>query len=277
MQGKFFRSLILTLAFISAPAVAAPTIVVSIPPLHSLVKSLMEGVAEPVLLIESTDYLAQVPATEDLLPLVTADLIIWAGPGYESALSDTFQQLVPSSQKRLLTLGESVPLLAKAELKTGMPAELLADRAASRDYRFWMDHKLAIMAVRQISPRLALLDPDNLELYLDNEIALVDRLRKMGQEITSQLQSVPVTSALNESEHGPYFAHRYIVSKNSPMSAKTDAGNHCKNPIKLDVSMAPDQLTEKRHAQGRYFNIMHTEATRILIQMCTNVQSTADL
>jgi zinc transport system substrate-binding protein len=70
-----------------AAAPAAPRVVASIEPVHALVAGVMEGVAEPRLLVEG----GQSPHTYSLAPseaaaLEEADLVVWVGPVLEAFL-----------------------------------------------------------------------------------------------------------------------------------------------------------------------------------------------
>ena len=72
--------------FLSIPVASAtiPRVAVSIAPLHSLVSALMQGVAEPDLLIPP----GQSPHGYQLRPsetrqLSAADLVVWVGPEFE--------------------------------------------------------------------------------------------------------------------------------------------------------------------------------------------------
>lgn len=75
-------------------ASAAPDVVVSIKPVHSLVASIMKGVGEPSLIVEG----AASPHTYTLKPsnaraLENADLIFWVGPGLEAFLEKPLEAL----------------------------------------------------------------------------------------------------------------------------------------------------------------------------------------
>ena len=89
-----------------APARAdGPAIVVSIKPIHSLVASVMEGVGEPMLLVESGGS----PHGYTLKPsqasaMADADLVIWIGEGMESYLTAPIESLVRND--RVLELAD---------------------------------------------------------------------------------------------------------------------------------------------------------------------------
>lgn len=83
------------LLFLSpAFAMAAPDVVVSIKPIHSLVASIMKGVGEPSLIVEG----AASPHTYTLKPsnaraLENADVVFWVGPGLEAFLDKPLEAL----------------------------------------------------------------------------------------------------------------------------------------------------------------------------------------
>ena len=74
------RSILFVLAATTAHA-EAPTIVVDIAPMHSIVSRLMDGIAEPVLLLppgaNAHDYALR---PSDAQNLAQADIVIWMGP-----------------------------------------------------------------------------------------------------------------------------------------------------------------------------------------------------
>ncbi|MCD7058824.1 zinc ABC transporter substrate-binding protein [Pelagibacterium xiamenense] len=74
-------------ALVTSPAVAAPNVVASIKPLHSLVAAVMDGVGEPALLVQG----AASPHGFSLRPsdaaaLENADIVFWVGENLETFL-----------------------------------------------------------------------------------------------------------------------------------------------------------------------------------------------
>ncbi len=95
------------LARLAAPASAAPEVVVSIKPLHSLVSGVMKGVGEPHLLIKG----AASPHTFSLKPsdagvLERARVIFWVG-----------EALAPSLERPLEVLPKRAEVVAMTEIK----------------------------------------------------------------------------------------------------------------------------------------------------------------
>ncbi len=100
-----------------ALASAAPDVVVSIKPVHSLVASIMKGVGEPALIVEG----AASPHTYSLKPsnaraLENADLVYWVGPGLEAFLEKPLEAL-PKDAK-VIELEDS-PGLTKLPFREG--------------------------------------------------------------------------------------------------------------------------------------------------------------
>lgn len=100
-----------------AIALAEPQVVVSIKPIHSLVASIMKGVADPTLIVEG----AASPHTYTLKPsnaraLENADVVFWLGPGLEAFLEKPLDALAGKAEVVEL---EDVPGLVKLPFREG--------------------------------------------------------------------------------------------------------------------------------------------------------------
>ncbi|QGG90466.1 MULTISPECIES: zinc ABC transporter substrate-binding protein ZnuA [Rhizobium/Agrobacterium group] len=98
-------------------ASAAPDVVVSIKPVHSLVASIMKGVGEPSLIVEG----AASPHTYSLKPsnaraLENADLVFWVGPGLEAFLEKPLEALPKNAKVVEL---EDAPGITKLPFREG--------------------------------------------------------------------------------------------------------------------------------------------------------------
>ena len=214
---KTLPLIILLSSFVNCTTVAASelNVIVSIPPLHSLVSSLMEGAGEPTLLFDG-----DIDKTTALDPfqksqMITADMMVWVGSGLESPLEQALDEL-PALGSRVLTLSQYLPLLPGSETNDNYDLS----REQSRNLSFWTDPRLAVIAVRIITPKLVKLDPDNQELYLDNEIALVKKLKNLEAEIFAALAPYTVTPDISFIKDDHYFTRRFIASS----SISTDEG-----------------------------------------------------
>ena len=98
-------------AVAAQPALAdGPSVVATIKPVHSLAAAVMDGVAEPALLVRSGGS----PHTYALRPsearaLESADVVIWVGEALESFLERPLETL--ASDARIVTLSEADGLL----------------------------------------------------------------------------------------------------------------------------------------------------------------------
>ena len=194
------------LSGLTAQAGAAPTVLVSVPALHSLVSGLMDGIAEPRLLMDnpaaSPDSML---SGSQLRMLANADMIVWAGPGLEKGLYDAIENRAPAAKHKQVILSAMVPLLASGQEGSADPAK---HRNDARNLEFWADPRLSIIAIRTLAPRLVRLDPDNTERYLDNEIALIKRLRGLEQKMANTAAFLPVDLSDVSPALNPYFLHR---------------------------------------------------------------------
>jgi zinc transport system substrate-binding protein len=98
-------------------ASAAPDVVVSIKPIHSLVASIMKGVGEPSLIVEG----AASPHTYTLKPsnaraLENAEVVFWVGPGLEAFLDKPLEALPKNAKVVAL---DDAPGLTKLPFREG--------------------------------------------------------------------------------------------------------------------------------------------------------------
>ena len=94
-------------------AAAAPAVVATIKPIHSLVAAVMEGVGTPELIVKG----GASPHTYSLKPsdaraLAGADLVFWSGHGLEVFLEDSIETLAPNA--KIVALSETAGARAAA-------------------------------------------------------------------------------------------------------------------------------------------------------------------
>lgn len=182
--------LILSALLFTTTVAAAPRVVVSIKPLHSLVAGVMKGVATPQLLVKGGGS----PHGYTLRPseaqaLSKADLVVWVGPELESFLA-----------KPLITLGKKAHSL---ELKKTLQGGLLNKRhngtweapahhhkekhGAAIDLHLWLDPQLAQKIVVLTTDALIQIDPDHRQQYLANKENMMVRLQDLDNKLKQQL------------------------------------------------------------------------------------------
>lgn len=212
MPNKAFALLApAALALLSAaPALAAPNVVATIKPLHSLVAGVMEGVGAPELLIEG----AASPHGFSLRPsdagkLESADLVFWIGEDLETFLDGPLETLSANATKIEIMDVEGMNIL---DLREGGLFEAHShgdedhdehdDHAEERDHdhadehdhdhehgdaHIWLDPQNARLMVAAIADALIAADPENAETYNANGQALATRLDTLQGEIDARL------------------------------------------------------------------------------------------
>lgn len=193
-------SCLLSLLF-SLPTKAAETpvrVVVSIAPIHSLATAVMEGVAEPVLLVKSgASPHSVMMKPSQMRRLQSTDLVLWVGDNLEGYLP-----------RVLSGLPESVGVMALMDLPglTRLAARHGGDWQghdhdhhatehghhghADYDGHIWLDPDNAKTIVRALVERLKQIDPQNAARYQRNAEALVSRLTDLDKSLTAQLATV---------------------------------------------------------------------------------------
>lgn len=257
---------------VSIQAGANPTVLVSVPALHSLVSGLMDGVAEPQLIMDDDESRHDTTlSARQLHMLANADMIIWAGPGLEKGLQDAVDNKVPTVRNKLLPLSAFVPLLKSDQTGDTDPANY---RKVSRNLEFWNDPRLSIIAIRTLTPRLVRLDPDNTERYLDNEIALIKRLKGVEQEMANTSALIPVDFTGLTTGSNSYFKYRMhnpvLAAKDLPLSkrvATADCHDNSFKKVAVDSSR-PSANIQSFYGTDFYFHMMHKEIEKFRVNNC---------
>lgn len=191
---------------------AAPKVVVSIVPIHSLVAGVMQGVAQPQLLIPvgaSPHTYALKPS--DARSLQSANVVVWVGEGFENYLEKPLKSLAGKATILEVTDIEGLTLLKVREggafdqhgdddKAHGKKAPTKKDAVKNHghddhahdgtDMHLWLDPDNARLIVSHIAAELGKVDPTNADAYGENARRLTDRIDSLDQGIKSRLASV---------------------------------------------------------------------------------------
>ena len=170
---------------------AAPKVVASIAPVHSLAAAVMGGLGAPVQIVRGygSPHAYQMRPS-DAANLHDADLVLWIGPSLE-----TFLQRPLAGRRddtRVVTLS-SIPGLA---LLTNRRAGIRRDdadahdEAGSYDPHIWLRPFNAKLMAEAIARELSAVDPQNAEIYQSNLGSLSKRIDAMESRIASRLSPV---------------------------------------------------------------------------------------
>ena len=204
----------LATALLTGTAIAAPTVVTSIKPIHSLVAAVMGNLGTPGLIVKG----AASPHTYSLRPsdaaaLEGADVVFWTGHGMELFLGDALETL--STKAKVVELADS-PGIELLPVREGGAFEPHshgdevheghdhgddheghdhgdhdhAHEHEAGDMHFWLDPANAKLMVAEIATVLAEADPDNAAVYQANAEAEQLRLDEVTEELRQTL--VPV-------------------------------------------------------------------------------------
>lgn len=201
---------------LSGPATAAPKVVASIKPIHSLVSAVMAGLGEPGLIVKG----AASPHTYSLRPsdaaaLESADIVFWTGHGLELFLANALDTLAPRAEQ--VELAEA-PGLVLLPLREGGAFEPHSHGDEDHDHdhdhgesdmHFWLDPENARLMVSYIATVLAEADPENAAVYDANAEAELLRLDALEAELRHKLAPLAGKPFLVFHDAYQYFEHRF--------------------------------------------------------------------
>jgi zinc transport system substrate-binding protein len=209
---------LLSLVLLTSTAMAAPNVVASIKPVHSLVAAVMAGVGEPTLIVKG----AASPHTYALKPsdagaLESADIVFWTGHGMELFLADSLGTL--ASKAEVVELAEA-PGITLLPVREGGAFEPHSDGDEAEheheghdhgesDMHFWLDPENAKLMVTQIATTLAEADPENATTYQANAEAELVKLDALEAELAATLAPVADRPFIVFHDAYQYFEARF--------------------------------------------------------------------
>ena len=217
---------LLTTALLSTTSMAAPDVVASIKPVHSLVAAVMAGVGEPTLIVKGSAS----PHTYALKPsdagaLESADIVFWTGHGMELFLADALETL--ATDAIVVELAES-PGITLLSVREGGAFEAHAHEGEGHgdeehdhgheehdheheegDMHFWLDPENAKLMVTHIATTLAEVDPENATAYQANAEAELVRLDELEAELAATLAPVADKPFIVFHDAYQYFEARF--------------------------------------------------------------------
>jgi zinc transport system substrate-binding protein len=201
------------LAVSAFAAQAAPKVVVSIKPIHSLAASLMKGVGEPELLVDGVAS----PHTYQMKPsdasrLQSADVIFWVGHDMEKFLEKPLETL--GGQARILEL-DALPGLLKLPTRESGTFEAHDhgeeeghdhadagheeaghedhdghDHGEEVDLHLWLNTGNAKLMAAAMTKMLVQADPEHAQTYEKNQADLDASLDALSTQIKTELEPV---------------------------------------------------------------------------------------
>lgn len=224
-----------------------PKVVVTIAPLHSLVAGVMEGIAEPELLIEakqSAHGYSLKPS--EAAKLNNANVIVWVGPEYETTFKGSIDA-TKAKYKISMTQTEGVNLLplrtfkdqpqmcCPVDLPIGCDCEHHKDHhheISGKDGHLWLAVPNAKALVTKITQILSELDQRHAADYLANSKKVIAKLNQLNTDIFTEIKSVKGKQYLTYHDFTQYFDISY--------------GTKCVGAIRIHADREPTAEDIKR-------------------------------
>lgn len=209
------RRLFLMGVLLLAPwmALAAPDVVTSLQPVHSLAAGVMRGVGQPRLLVTGGasphDYSLR---PSDARAIAEADIVFWIGPDLESFLVRPLKNAQRKVRNIALIEAPDVTVLP---LRTGgvweahLHDEHSHGHKADHDAHIWLNPINAIAMTRRMVAVLGEVDPDHKADYERNGAALMERLNQFDQQLALKLAPLKGQPYVVFHDAYQYFERRY--------------------------------------------------------------------
>ena len=222
---------------------AAPLVVVSIKPIHSLVAGVMDGVAIPQLLVKGGGS----PHGYTLRPsearsLSKADLVVWVGPELESFLAKPLKTLGKNAHSLELAQALQSSLLHKRTTGTWEAHEHHhgeehhhdgdegehhheEEHGTATDPHLWLDPNIAQQIVTLTAEALITIDPEHRQQYQLNSKNVIAQLQQLDEKLKKQL--------------APFKGVPYIVFHAAYQYFETAYGLNAVGSITIDPDRKP--------------------------------------
>ncbi len=190
--------LLLCLA-LPAPAEEAFRVVATIRPVHSVLSALLEGVTEPLLLIEDgIPYGKRLDGAMERR-LREADLVVWVGPELERFMADAVRDLPPETEVLTLLDNEAMKIL---------PSRW---NDSERDPFFWLDSRNLLILIDELTGYFMDRDPARAHLYRRNRDRLHQRVAALDRKLEYGYRGLKGGAVLAYHDTLQYFEQAYAL------------------------------------------------------------------
>lgn len=232
---------LLGMALSGLPAsAAAPKVVVSIKPLHSLAIGVMDGIATPDVLIKgSASVHAYALKPSEASALRRADIVFWIGPQFEAFLEKSV-----AGKKGARALGD-IPGLKRLSARSGGVWEGQTDPhdadphdSAHHDGHIWLDPANAKVLVAAMAETLAAADTDNAARYRANAVAVAARIDALDADLKAQLTPVQDKPYVVFHDAYQYFERRYGLRAVGSVTVSADRAPGARRVLEIKKKLS---------------------------------------
>jgi len=207
MKYRLLLSFIFLLAIKNVAAQSTPSVVVSIKPIHSIVTTLMRGIAEPQLLLKSSNS----AHTFHLKPsqvqmLADADLVIIISGDFESGLRKAIKNIDDDSLFQIISLNNLSIHNSRSEiLKSKEHDDADEHEDNIYDLHLWLDINNMKLIAKHINKLLIKIDPVNEDKYNNNFLELMLDLEELKIDLEKEIDPFLASQFAVFSDTTQYF------------------------------------------------------------------------
>jgi len=190
MNYRLLLSFILLLTIKSVGAESTLDVVVSIKPIHSIVTILMDGIASPKLLLNSSDSAHTFHLKPSQIRMLSkSDLVITISDDFETGLRKALKNVKKGSHFKASSLNQLNTLKSRGkEIYEVNEDEEVNHAEHTNDLHLWLDVDNMQLISQHISNLLIELDPANESKYSENLNKVNLKLTKLKIELQHQLE-----------------------------------------------------------------------------------------
>jgi zinc transport system substrate-binding protein len=184
-------------------SVAQPSVVASIKPLQMIAAAVMDGVAQPAVLIPSNQSPHHyVLRPSDVALVSSADVLLWVGEPMETYLASLFSDVEDATAVLEAASLPGIWLQAPG-------GEPLQEEESRYDTHLWLNSANAVLIAEQLAGELVRRDPANTAAYQSNLAAFQSLLAVTQTQITAQLASKKTMEFAVFHDGIRYFEHQF--------------------------------------------------------------------
>ena len=215
MKSRLILTLILIFVIKNVYAQTIPMVVVSIKPIHSIVSSLMDGIAKPELLLQSNNSAHTFHLKPSQIRIIeNAQLVITISDEFEIGLSKVLKNLDESSHFQIISLGNlNIHRYRANRIYDNDDQEQQSQEALMNDMHLWLDIENIKKISRHINSLLIDIDPVNEEKYNKNFNKLTTKLDALIIEINNQMRPFSSKQYATYSDTMQYFEKNYNLGR----------------------------------------------------------------
>jgi zinc transport system substrate-binding protein len=266
---RFFAVCLATF-LLSTSSIAAPKIIASIMPVHSMVSAVMGKVGEPTLLLsgKNSEHTASL-SPQQVNDLGQADIVFMIGAGLEHKLSQISGTQAVNG-KRFVSLAEA-PGLKVLKIRRGGAFEADSDEElpAITDDQFgfalkynphiWLDPENAKTMTRMIAAELGKVDPINARAYAANAESYIASLDQLEADIVTATKPLQGKPFIVFHDAYPYFESRFGLTAVGSISDASAAAPSAKRLKEIKDKIAQTKAVcvfREPQFDGKYVDVV---------------------